>query len=271
MRNICALCLALAFSAAPAMGRERAGQAQPRHDRAACAGESVPGRLRGLTAQGDLVLEGGATARLAGVRLPAEGPHRDEALAWLRAQAGREVLIQAEPGRDRWNRMQARIRLADEANPLDLTQGLIEPGLGMVDPGAMDTVCGPEWLSLEETARARGLGLWRDDRYKPLDVESGAGLPDRIGDFALVEGRIRSVGERAQRTYLNFGGHWAEDFTIIVPKKTWKLMTDRGVTAATLKGQRIRARGILESWQGASLTVVVPEMIERLPGDRLPR
>jgi hypothetical protein len=69
---------------------------------------------------------------------------------------------------------------------------------------------------------------------------------------------------------LNFGGHWAEDFTIIIPKKTWKLMTERGIDATALKGRRIRARGILEPWQGTALTVVVPEMIERLVGEDLP-
>jgi hypothetical protein len=70
---------------------------------------------------------------------------------------------------------------------------------------------------------------------------------------------------------LNFGEHWAEDFTIVIPRKTWKLMGERGLDAAALKGQRIRARGILEPWQGTSLTLLMPEMIERLAGARLPR
>ena len=48
-------------------------------------------------------------------------------------------------------------------------------------------------------------------------------------------------------------------------------MAERGLDAATLKGQRVRARGILEPWQGASLTIVLPEMMERLAGERLPR
>jgi hypothetical protein len=87
----------------------------------------------------------------------------------------------------------------------------------------------------------------------------------------LVEGRIRSIGERTQRTYLNFGGLWAEDFTIIIPRKTWKRMSDRGMGAEALKGRRIRARGILQPWQGTAFSIVIPEMIERLEGDRLPR
>jgi hypothetical protein len=48
-------------------------------------------------------------------------------------------------------------------------------------------------------------------------------------------------------------------------------MVERGLDSAALKGQRIRARGILEPWQGAALTIIVPEMIERLAGERLQR
>jgi hypothetical protein len=41
--------------------------------------------------------------------------------------------------------------------------------------------------------------------------------------------------------------------------------------AEALKGGRIRARGILQPWQGTAFSVVIPEMIERLEGDPLPR
>jgi hypothetical protein len=158
--------------------------------------------------------------------------------------------------------------LANEANPLDLGQGLIEAGLALVDPAPAESFCQPELLALEETARERSLGLWTDDRYKPIDVALTDNLRDRVGSFVLVEGRIRSVGERAQQTYLNFGGNWAEDFTIVIPHKIWKLMAGRGPGAQALRGRRIRARGILQSWQGTALTVVIPEMIERLEEKR---
>ena len=104
-----------------------------------------------------------------------------------------------------------------------------------------------------------------------MDVDRPEHLQDRIGSFVLVEGRVRSIGERKQRTYLNFGGLWAEDFTIIIPRKTWKQMSDRGMGAEALKGQRIRARGILQPWQGTAFSIVIPDMIERLEGGRLPR
>ena len=145
------------------------------------------------------------------------------------------------------------------------------PKLAITDAGLDEPFCQPELLALESTARERRLGLWADDRYKPMDVDQPERLRDRIGSFVLVEGRVRSIGERKQRTYLNFGGLWAEDFTIIIPRKTWKQMSDRGMGAEALKGQRIRARGILRPWQGTAFSIVIPDMIERLEGSRLPR
>jgi len=256
--------LAMALMIIPAADLT-APAALSRERQAACLPEARPDRLQGLTPQGDLILGSERSAKLWGLRLPDEGPHRERALAWLRSWSGQPILLQGNATRDRWERTAVRIRLADDSNPLDFAHGLIESGLAIVDSGSTDTFCHPDLLALEETARERSLGVWNDDRYKPIDAEQTDRLRSRLGSFVLVEGRVRSVGERAQRTYLNFGEHWAEDFTIIIPKKTWKLMVDRGLGAAAFKGRRIRARGILEPWQGAALTIEVPEMIERLP------
>lgn len=268
-RMLLALCAALGLDAA-----STASLAQPApsaQQRAGCDGEIRPDRLEGLTSDGDLVLSSGRLARLAGIRLPDTSPHRDQALAWLRAQTGHPILVQGSDGRDRWDRISLRIRASRITPPLDWGHGLVEAGLALVDAGLDGVFCQPELLAFEATARERRLGLWADDRYKPLDVNQSERLLERVGSFVLVEGRVRSIGERKQRTYLNFGGHWAEDFTIIIPRKTWKQMSDRGLGAEALKGRRIRARGILQPWQGTTFSVVIPDMIERLEGDRLPR
>ncbi|QRM29874.1 thermonuclease family protein [Microvirga sp. VF16] len=249
------------------------GWAQPVSPQAktVCTAEAQPDRLQDLSSEGDLILVSGGLAKLAGLRLSDTPPYRDQALAWLRARFNEPVLVHAVAGPDRWNRKSVRIRSLDRTSPLDWSHGLIETGLAITDAGLDEVFCQPELLALEATARERRLGLWADDRYKPMDVNQPERLRDRIGSFALVEGRVRSIGERRQRTYLNFGGHWAEDFTIIIPRRTWKQMSDRGMGAEALKGQRIRARGILQSWQGTALSIVIPDMIERLEGGRLPR
>jgi hypothetical protein len=251
-----------------------AGWAQPISKEppgAGCTTEAQPDHLQGLSPEGDLVLASHGLARLAGIRLPDLPLYRDQALVWLRARTDQPSLVQITGNSDRWNRKPVRVRSADTVSPLDWSHGLVEAGLAITDAGLDDAFCQSELLALEATARERRLGLWADDRYKPLDVNQSERLRDRIGSFVLVEGRVRSIGERKQRTYLNFGGAWAEDFTIIIPRKTWKLMSDRGMGAEALKGQRIRARGILQSWQGSAFSVVIPDMIERLEGGRLLR
>jgi len=259
----CALGLGTAPLILPAWGQERSARGKP-----SCPQERWPDRLQEINSGGDLVMASGRMAKLADLRIPEDPPRREQAFAWLRGRLGQPVLVQGGESLDRWGRMSVRIRLGDDSNPLDLGHALVEAGLALVDPAPAESFCQPELLALEETARERSLGVWTDDRYKPIDVALTDSLRYRVGSFVLVEGRIPSVGERAQQTYLNFGGNWAEDFTIVIPHKTWKLMAGRGLGAEALKGRRIRARGILQSWQGTALTVVIPEMIERLEGKR---
>jgi endonuclease YncB( thermonuclease family) len=232
----CALGLGTALLILPAWGQERPARGRP-----FCPQETWPDRLQEIDAQGDLVMALGRIAKLADIRIPDDAPRREEVLAWLRKRLGQPILAQGGESLDRWGRVSIRIRLAHEANPLDLGQGLVEAGLALVDPAPAESFCQPELLALEETARERSLGLWTDDRYKPIDVALTDSLRDRVGSFVLVEGRIRSVGERAQQTYLNFGGNWAEDFTIVIPHRIWKLMAGRGLGAEALRGRRIRA------------------------------
>ena len=254
---------AIGIWAALAMGPAAAREPVP-----ACTGEARQDHLVGITAEGDLMLGSERLARLSGIRLPDDSSHRQQALDWLKAHIGQPLLVTVQGHRDRWNRQLLRARL-DQAQRLDLGHGLVEAGLGIVDSGADPVFCQPELFAFEETARARRLGLWADGRYNPIRVDQAERLKERVGSFVIVEGRVRSIGERKQRTYLNFGGHWAEDFTIIIPRKTWMRMAERGLSAASLKGSTVRARGILQSWQGTALTIELPEMIERLEGGDL--
>jgi hypothetical protein len=186
-----------------------AGWAQPvapTRPRTDCTAEAQPDRLQSLSQEGDLVLASGRLAKLAGIRLPDGAPYREQAISWLQVRMGEAILAQAAAGPDRWNRISVRIRSLDKTSSFDWSHGLIEAGLAITDAGLDETFCQSELLALESTARERRLGLWADDRYKPMDVNQPERLRDRIGSFVLVEGRVRSIGERKQRTYLNSGG-----------------------------------------------------------------
>jgi hypothetical protein len=125
-------------------------------------------------------------------------------------------------------------------------------------------------FSPRKSARSRRVGLWGSERHRPVWAQDTQRLRALIGHFALVEGVVRSVGERRQRTYLNFGHDWSQDLTIMIPKRTWATMRERGLTA-DLKGKRIRARGTLEEWQGVTIEITTPDMLEILgPGRSRP-
>ena len=100
------------------------------------------------------------------------------------------------------------------------------------------------------------------------DVERPLGL---AGRFALVEGRVRSVGERRQRTYLNFGTDRARDLTVTFPKRTWTIMRNKGLTAESLKGRSVWARGLVENWGGPALEIMASDLLEILDGGRARR
>jgi hypothetical protein len=260
---------ALGFWTALALGASAPHQsAMAGAARAGCSEEFHPDTLQAVTPEGDLVLASEGLSRLSGLRLP-DGSVQQQAIDLEQKWTGWSVLVASQGSPDRWGRRPVRILIADKSTPFDLGSNLVEAGLAVVDPGGDPVLCAPERLILEDMARKRRLGLWADDRYNPIPVDQVDRLKERIGRFVIVEGRVRSIGERKQRTYLNFGGHWADDFTIIIPKKTWMLLAERGLSANSLKGHLIRARGILQSWQGTALAVDLPEMIERLEGKSL--
>jgi endonuclease YncB( thermonuclease family) len=225
-------------------------------------------RIDGVTERGEIRLGSGRLVKIAGIRRPEEPGAEQAATTWLSSFGGSPVEISAlasEP--DRWSRLLAMIRVASDAGPIDLGRGLVAAGLAVVDAGEADRLCQPELLEAEQRARELRLGLWRSDRYKPIAAAEVEMLRGRAGQFALIEGRIRSVGERRQRTYLNFGADWNADFTITIPQRTWRSMRERGLSAVSLKGRRVRARGMIEEWRGPAMTIVAPEMIEILDED----
>jgi len=260
-----ALGLWLALSGT-AMAQERARGAP---NKAGCATSRRADVLAEVMLHGDLKLRSGLLVKLADIRLPDGPADRDRVLAHLRSFLGADVTVDLGGSQDRWGRHAGIVTVADRQT--DMARELIRAGLALVDAGEREDLCRPDLLAAEAEARQEGLGLWAGDGYKPLTVGDLTRLKQRIGRFTLVEGRIRSVGERRQRIYLNFGRDWQEDFTITIPQRTWLSMSERGMSAATLSGRQIRVRGILEEWQGPVLNITAPTMIEVLDQERTRR
>jgi endonuclease YncB( thermonuclease family) len=236
--------------------------AQSRQSAPGCDVPEVVDRIEAVSEDGEIRLGRLGAVRIADIRLP-EGNEAARPLAWLRSLAGRETRVSAGPP-DRWHRRRAVLLLTDDVPPIDVGELLLAEGFALVDAGEEDTLCRPNLLGVETRARERRLGLWKTDGGPALKADDAAALNKQIGRFAIVDGRIISVGERAARTYLNFGRIGTGALTVTLPKRTWSSLRARGVTAESLRGRRVRARGIVEMWRAPMMEVVAPELLEIL-------
>lgn len=248
------LSLLACLAALPAHAQER---------RPGCARGTIDDVVREVGEDGVLALASGRLLQLADIRLP-EGEAGAPALERLRALAGRPVRVAAEPAADRWGRHAGEV--AD--GPVDVAAGLLDAGLAMVDVGGAAALCRPGLYVREEEARRRRLGLWAPAGERPVWAGDAAAILARKGRFTLIEGRVRSVGERRWRTYLNFGTDWSEDTTVTIPRRAWDALVRQGWSAAGLRGRRVRARGIVEEWRGPSIEIATADMIEIWDVDR---
>jgi hypothetical protein len=233
-----------------------------------CAAPAIADRIAAIPARGELLLESGVLARLAGVRLADAGAVGAAARAEMDGLVGTEVAVALlEADADRWGRRAAAIAFpaAEGAPPMrDLAAGLVERGLALVDAGPADRLCRPGLLELEEEARRGRRGIWADAGERPLPAGAGEALAARVGRFTLVEGVVVRVGVRGDRTYLDFSRSWTSGFTAVVPAPVWARLEASGLGAGALEGRRMRVRGIIEMWRGPALTITAVEMIEIL-------
>lgn len=211
--------------------------------------------LDGIGLRGELRFASGHRAVLDSLHWPEEDA---DARARLVPWVGRALSVVPRGLPDRWGR--ERID-AEAGDGTDLAGDLVEAGLASVDPGEADDLCRPALRLVEETARRRRLGLWRDD---PTAAEDGTALRRLAGRYAVVEGRIRHVGERNARTYLDFAPRGADGLTVTVTKRTWRRMAGRGLTAGSLHDRRVRVRGVIEIRRGPVIAAATPEALEVL-------
>ncbi|MHC2103809.1 pentapeptide repeat-containing protein [Methylobacterium sp. CM6246] len=209
--------------------------------------------LDGIGLRGEIRLGSGARAVLDSLRWPDAPDAAEAARAWLDARRGLRLIVVPRGPPDRWGRERADIQVADGQvadGDIDLAGGLIGAGLAVADANERDGLCRPALRAVEAVARDSKRGLWRDPVLQAAD---GPALRALAGRFAVVEGQIGHVGERSARTYLDFVARGADGLTVMVPKRTWRMMRARGLSAASLEGRRVRVRGILEVWRGPTL------------------
>jgi hypothetical protein len=205
-----------------------------------------------VEARGEIVLEDGRRARLAGLSL---APGAESALSGRRFSL---ALLNRRP--DRWGRL--LVDLADE-NGQSVALALLVAGLARVAPEFETRACESERLEAEGAARAAGEGLW-SSAGAILDAADRGALEASDGRFVLVAGFVRRVGERRVKVYLDFAGRGA--LSVTVARNNESLLRRRGIDPRTLAGKRLLVRGVLDDRFGPRIEVADPSMIELQEG-----
>ncbi len=205
--------------------------------------------------EGDLALTDGAPLRLAGlVLLPEDLPPAASLLARLSG----ELRID-RASRDRWGRHSAL--LAQAGNAAFGAEILLESGLAMADPSGLPQDCRLRLLQAERRGRDRGAGLWARPATAALDPADATAALARLGRFAVLEGRIISVGLTRRAAFLNFGPP-GRAVSVELPLAAWRALERQGWTRTGLRGHKVTARGVILEASPARLLAGSADAIE---------
>lgn len=213
------------------------------------------------------------------VRLGADAP------LWTRASAAVTAGIAGKPVRlgptatDRHGRLTGPALLlsngsarddgrgADFGADSDLALALVRSGAAFADPSPP---CAKAFLEAEDEARRARRGLWGSAEavHATTDID---GLSARAGLFSVAEGRILTVGVRRDRTYLNFGDSWRQDFTVMMATADFATILGHGLDAAMLRGTMVRVRGVVREQGGPAMVVKTAAAVTQLAGQDLER
>jgi endonuclease YncB( thermonuclease family) len=218
-----------------------------------------------------LRLADGRELRLAGV--VAAGALDGDAAVIARATdalnemaAGKSLTLHGSKDiRDRYGRLIAQAAISG-SEPRWLQADLVAAGWLRVAPEASALPCAALLLDAESEARATQKGLWREARFAVMAADDLAGLNAAAGRFAVVEGIVHHVGETASRTYLDFGRRYTKDFTIVVPRAARRDFAAAGIDLKSLRGRKVRVRGVLFSSGGPAIEIRRPASLELLKG-----
>jgi endonuclease YncB( thermonuclease family) len=212
-----------------------------------CGGEVLgQGRVAHVVDARTLRLADGREIRLAAVMpSPDAGAARD-ALTTL--VANRDVVLRGDSDTpDRYGRQNAFAVRAEDGTSIQTE--LLRAGAALTTGSAIGKDCAAELTAAETLARQTRHGIWAapdavKNAAKPGDILA------KLGQFAVIEGKVLSARQSGATYYLNFGRHWVRDFAVIIPRQMIGSLTRDGVDIKALAGRDVRVRGWIEQRGG---------------------
>ena len=253
--------LLAAFLLLPAL----AAAAEPADGCAELSPDSPVVRLAGVDQAGDPVLADGRRLRLVGLAPRQDDAEAQRFAAGVLRRRGADFALVLLGEADRWGRLPARLFESGAAPARGLAEALVAEGAAMALPEARPARCSPPPALAGGARRRQAAATVRPPPTAPLvtdeialDSHDLAALRAHEGRLVLLTGRVASVAERGQRTYVNFSRRRGEAASIVLSKSLWRELKDAGWTASGLGGKRLRARGVLSGRDGLLLDVASP-------------
>lgn len=215
------------------------------------------GRVAAIIDGRSFRLQDGREVRLAGVE-----PADNGAAVLASLLSGREVTLRGETDApDRYGRQAAFVFVADSPRPV---QGeLLAQGAALIAGSIADPACAAELGAAEAVARAAGRGVWLGSAAIK-SAENTDELLGRLGQFTVIEGKVRSVRQAGATYYLNFGRRWTQDFAVTISRRVLPSFEAAGIALKSLEYRRVRVRGFVERRGGPRIELLRVGQIELL-------
>jgi len=246
-----------------------AGAAEPVDGCAELSPDSPVVRLVGVDEAGDPVLADGRRLRLVGLAPRQDDAEAQRFAAGLLRRGGQDFALVLLGEADRWGRLPARLFETGAVPARGLAEALIAEGAAIALPEARPARCtpAPPKIAVPSPRRQAAAAVAASPPLAApaasvadiaLDSHDLAALKAHEGRLVMLTGRVASVAERSQRTYVNFSRRRGEAASIVLSKSLWRELKDAGWTASGLGGKRLRARGVLSGRDGLLLDVTSP-------------
>lgn len=221
------------------------------------------GRVAHVVDARTLRLADGREIRLTGIMSSPDAITARDVLTTL--VANRDVVLRGDSDTpDRYGRQNAFVLHAEDGTSVQAE--LLRVGAALTTGSAIDKDCARELAAAEAVARQTGQGIWAAQ-----DVIKNAAKPGdilaKLGQFAVIEGKVLSARQSGATFYLNFGRHWVRDFAVIIPRQMIGSLTRDGIDIKALAGHNVRVRGWIEQRGGPRIQLRGTGQLEVL--DRL--
>lgn len=198
-----------------------------------CAGTNVFAaaneRVIAVQPDGSVQLESTGKASFANLRFP----DSTRAETWLAEHALQQKISFETGDTDRYGRAMITS---------DSEEKMLRDGAAIIY--ASDGDVPPNWFAAEAIARGKKSGVWEQENF----ILTPFNAAQHENEFHVIEGSVTRIYANKTATYLNFGQDWHSDFSITIPAKLRRGMSDK--LDAIKEGSHVRVRGRLYEENG---------------------